>query len=428
MLLSLFNCYKFEESALDPTGTFSILRNLFSGTNGYTHFMINEYSAFRKAGIDLHVSYVRRTFGSSDDSRNRIDLIIGGPSSTVVIPTNVPMIGSKIASLVGYGYIPGNTSNKYFFLFEVTGLASSPDYYYWIGNTLPVAGSRMTFLNFAPAIAGDKIVGMGSYTVGAVEKIVFCEQSSSGSGACYNMNSDFTNRVAITLPNLTSCSRVIYNGSVGNCVDSITGSSYSFYSTSGGTATFGALPVTLVSNYKTAPYTTFLGNRNFYFEPDSTISHYVEHTANAARITSTPGDVTSLGALSSPGNSYQATVSAIGITDTDVLYPVRSSNGMYLSFLAMSSSGGTKAFHYRTNDFGVTWSPVSLAGLSFPDPSYPIDPTPNYMAALGFFATSGTGEKLHMFINKEGDALRRYVTADMGSTWTLQETIPLTSE
>ncbi|EMY78203.1 hypothetical protein LEP1GSC060_1409 [Leptospira weilii serovar Ranarum str. ICFT] len=51
-----------------------------------------------------------------------------------------------------------------------------------------------------------------------------------------------------------------------------------------------------------------------------------------------------------------------------------------------------------------------------------------YTAALGVFATNSGTEKLHLFVNKEGAGLSRYVSMDSAATWTLQQTIPLTAE
>lgn len=158
MLLSFLNCYKFEESFWDPKGTFGLLRILASASNGYTNFMLNKYSAFRSAGTGMYISYVRRNFGSSDNPKNRIDLIIAYENSTDMIPTNVPMIGEQITSMIGFGFNPMN-SNNYSILFEVKTVDSSGfstyEYYYWTGSALPRSGSRMTFTKI---IASEKIV------------------------------------------------------------------------------------------------------------------------------------------------------------------------------------------------------------------------------------------------------------------------------
>ncbi|TGK25246.1 LIC11996 family lipoprotein [Leptospira stimsonii] len=418
-------CYKFEENALDPNGTLGIIRTLL-GANlfGYTDFMLNKYQAFQRADIDTYISYSRRTFDGTDDPRNRVDLFIAKENSTAVIPTNVPMVGDQLANLIGYGYIPGNLSNKYMFFFEVLNTLTSPDYYYWVGSVLPSAGSRMNFTKFSPVIPGEMIVGIGSYNVGAAEKIVFCEQPiSASSTTCYNMDSDFSNRITISAPINTKCSFVVRNGSSGNCLDSITASNFNFNSTSGTVASFGALPVTLVSNYKGAPFNTFLGSLNFYFEPDLTLSHYVEHTNDSVRITSTPGDITSFGALTSPGTSNQQVLSAPGIRDTDVIYAVRGNNGSYLSFIATDSFGINKYFLFRTTDFGVNWVQINQSNFPIREAFYPQDAGPSNTAAFAHFVTMANGEKLHTFNNVEGDTMRHYVSTDFGTSWTLLETI-----
>ncbi|PJZ52541.1 LIC11996 family lipoprotein [Leptospira adleri] len=432
ILLILFQsqCYKFEENALDPNGILGIIRTILGvNTFGYTNFMQNQYQAFQRVDVDTYISYSRRTFDGTDDPRNRIDLFIARENSTDVIPTNVPMVGGQFANMIGFGYIPGNASNKYLMFFEVLNPTSPPDYYYWVGSVLPSAGSRMTFTRFSTVIAGEIVVGIGSYNAGAAEKIVFCEQPvSASSTTCYNMDSDFSNRVTITAPINTKCTFVLNNGSSGNCVDMISGNNLSFYATIGTTATFATSPVSLVSNYKSVPYSTFLGNFNFYIERDLTLSHYIEHTNDSIRITSTAGDLTSFGALSSPGNSNQQALPALGILDTDVIFPLRGHNGSYLSFIANTSQGMSKPFLYRTTDFGVNWTQINTSRFPLPPSIYDTDPTPSNTATFGYFVTMASGEKLHIFSNIEGDALRRYVSTDLGVTWSVQETISPSAE
>ncbi|WP_165783698.1 LIC11996 family lipoprotein [Leptospira kmetyi] len=429
ILLSLLNCYKFQESALDPTGTFSILRTLFSGSTGYTNFMMNQYGAFKGAGLDIYVSYVKRNFGA-DSPKNRIDLIIADSQTTTMIPTNVPMTGSQITSMVGYGYTAGNSTNKFAILFEVNDFGSY-QYYYWVGSALPAAGSRMTFTPFTPPVAGVPIVGFGPFNVGAVEKLVLCQKLGASTPTCYNTNSDFTNLQTIAGPVPTSCTTVYNNGSVGWCLDSITGSSYSFYSTNGGVAAFGGpTPITLVSNFRSGAYSNS-GLNSFFVSPIGTESHYVEHGTATLRITSTFGDLTSLGALTSPGNSYQQVIPMAAIASTDSIYPVRGFvNGSfsYLTFIANATGGTSTPYAFKSNDLGATWTQLNQSSLALPAPAYPTDPVPSYTSALGFFATSTGGDKLHNFVNIEGDGLKRYMSVDNGATWTLLEAIPLTSE
>ncbi|WP_167732263.1 LIC11996 family lipoprotein [Leptospira yasudae] len=428
MLSLLLNCYKFEESQFDPTGTLSILRTLFSGATGYTNFMINQYSVFRPAGLDVYVSYVRRNFGA-DDSRSRIDLIIASQNGTIMIPTNVPMVGGQITSMVGYGYTAGNITNKYAILFEVLETTGVHNYYYWVGLSLPGAGTKLTFTQFTPPVPDAPIVGFGPFNVGAVEKLVFCQKSGSTT-TCYNTNSDFTNLQTITGPVPTSCTNVYNNSSVGWCADSISGTTYQFYSTNGGIAAFGGpTPIALVSNYKTGAYTNS-GPSSFFLSPIGTQSHYLEHGAGTVRITSTYGDLTSMGGLTSPGNSYQQAIALSAISSTDSIYPVRGFvNGSfsYLTFIA-NAGGNSTPYAFKSSDLGATWTQLSQTSLALPAPGYPFDPVPSQTAALGFYATTTGGDKLHNFVNIEGDGLKHYISTNDGATWTLQETIPLTSE
>ncbi|KON76651.1 LIC11996 family lipoprotein [Leptospira kirschneri] len=434
MLLSFLNCYKFEESFWDPKGTFGLLRILASASNGYANFMLNKYSAFRSAGTGMYISYVRRNFGSSDNPKNRIDLIIAYENSTDMIPTNVPMIGEQITSMIGFGFNPMN-SNNYSILFEVKTVDSSGvstyEYYYWTGSALPRSGSRMTFTKI---IASEKIVGFGTYNVGVAEKAVFCEEPASGGvTTCYNVNNDFTNRVTIAGPIGTKCTYVIRNNAVGWCVDPLAGPGYSFYSTDGTINAFGVQPVGLVANYKTFPFDSFTGSYNFDIQSDFTQSHYIEHTNDLVRITTTAGDLTSLGGpLTSPGNSNQTTVSASGILVTDVINPVRSFNvgaSTFLSFIAIPNSlTAPSAYLYRTLNTGNSWERINLTDLDLPAPEFTEDQTPSYTSALGVFGTNSGTEKLHVFINKKGSGLKRYVSTSSGVSWTLQETIQVTSE
>lgn len=79
-----------------------------------------------------------------------------------MIPTNVPMVGEQITSMIGFRFNPIN-SNNYSILFEVKTVDSSGvstyEYYYWTGSALPRSGSRMTFTKVSTAISGEKIVG-----------------------------------------------------------------------------------------------------------------------------------------------------------------------------------------------------------------------------------------------------------------------------
>ncbi|MCL8267574.1 hypothetical protein M9Y82_13170 [Leptospira weilii] len=436
MLLAFLNCYKFEESPFDSVGIFSLIRAFLSSSKeGYTNFMMNRHSAFRKANTDTYVSYIRRNFGYSDNPKNRIDLIVANENSTDMIPTNIPMVGNQVASMIGYGYNPANTNNRYSILFEVksadTSGVSTYEYYYWAGFALPQSGNRMTFAKVFPAISGEKIVGFGAYNVGVVEKGVFCEQPiSTNATTCYNVDSDFTNRITIPGPISTNCTYVAHNNAVGWCVDSISGASYSFYVTDGTATAFGINPVALVANYKSAPFDTFAGTNHFDIQPDLIQSHYIEHTNDSIRITTTPGDITSLGPLTSPGNSNQQVVSATSLLATDVIEFVRSFNVgpvTFLSFVAIPSAKITPSTYlYRSADVGVSWTRISQEGLALPAPQYDTDPVPSYTAALGVFGTNSGTEKLHSFVN--GSALKRYVSIDDGTTWVLQEKIPLTSE
>ncbi|EQA69886.1 LIC11996 family lipoprotein [Leptospira noguchii] len=437
IFLSSLNCYKFEESFWDPQGTFGLLRILASAFNGYTNFMLNKYSAFRYAGTDTYISYIRRNFGSSNDPRNRIDLIIANADGTDMIPTNVPMVGEQVTSMIGFGFNPMN-SNNYSILFEVKTVDSSGvstyEYYYWTGSVLPRSGSKMTFTKVSTSISGEKIVGFGTYNVGATEKVVFCEEPpSGGTTTCYNVDNDFTNRVTIAGPINTKCNYVIRNNAVGWCVDSLTSPSFSFYATDGTANAFGVLPVGLVANYKTAPFDTFSGSDHFDIQSDFTQSHYIEHTNDLARITTTAGDLTSLGGpLTSPGSSNQSTVAASGILATDVINPVRSFNvgaSTFLSFIATPNSlTAPSAYLYRSINIGSSWEKIDLTGLDLPALEFTEDRAPSYMSALGVFGTNSGTEKLHVFINKKGSGLRRYVSTNNGVSWALQETIRVTSE
>lgn len=429
MLSLLLNCYKFEESQFDPTGALSILRTFFSGATGYTNFMINQYSAFRPAGLDVYVSYVRRNFGA-DDSRNRIDLIIASQNGTIMIPTNVPMVGGQITSMVGYGYTAGNATNKYAILFEVLETTGVYNYYYWVGLSLPGAGTRLTFTQFTPPVPGAPIVGFGPFNIGAVEKLLFCQKSGSTT-TCYNTNSDFTNLQTIAGPVPTSCTNVINNGSVAWCVDSISVGTYPFYSSNGGVAAFsGPINITLTGTYKQAPFTNSRAN-SFYLSPITTQSHYIEHATGQVRITSTYGDISSLGGISVPANSYQQVIALSDIVDTDGIYPVRGFvNGpfSYLTFLANGIDGSWRPYAFKSSDLGATWTQLSQTTLALPAPGYTFDPIPSQTAALGFYATTTGGDKLHNFVNIEGDGLKHYISTNDGATWALQETISLTSE
>lgn len=431
------NCYKFEESFWDPKGTFGLFRILASASNGYTNFMLNKYSTFRYAGTGMYISYIRRNFGSSNDPRNRIDLIIAYENSTDMIPTNVPMVGEQITSMIGFGFNPIN-SNSYSIFFEVKTVdslgTSIYEYYYWNGSALPRAGSKMTFTKISPVITAEKIVGFGTYNVGITEKVVFCEEPTFGSTTtCYNVNNDFTNRVTITGPINTKCTYVMRNNAVGWCVDPLSGPSYSFYSTDGTANAFGVQPVGLVANYKTLPFDSFSGSYNFDIQSDFTQSHYIEHTNDSIRITTTVGDLTSLGGpLTFPGNSNQSIVAASDILVTDVINPVRSFNvgtSTFLAFVAIPSSiSAPSAYLYRTLNAGNSWERINLTGLDLPTPEFTEDQTPSYTSALGVFGTNSGTEKLHVFINKKGSGLRRYVSTNSGVSWTLQETIQVTSE
>ncbi|MBM9499414.1 hypothetical protein JWG44_04025 [Leptospira sp. 201903071] len=440
MLLILGNahCYKFEESPLDPNGIFGILRSLFGGDQfGYTDFMKNSFYSFKKAGTNTYISYARRTFDGSSDSRNRVDLIIANENTTDLIPTNIPVVGAQSADMIGYGYNPSNASNKYSILFEQAsseGLGNlTYQYYYWSGSVLPTAGSRMTFVKIDPAIPGEKIVGFGTYNVGAAEKAVFCEKIwPSGTVSCHNVNSDFSNRLTIAGVPPTQCLSVGNNLAVGWCADSIPASSLSMYSTDGSAAAFGAPAImALPANYKTAPYNTFLGNFNFDVPNDFSESHFIEHNTGSIRITTVPGDLSSIATVIVPGSGEQAIISVGGIFDTDVIYPVRSfqvGTSTYLSFVTTNSQGGSSSYSFRTTDAGVNWTPVGFGGLAFPTSTFSNDPVMSYTSTFGSFGTNSGTEKIHIFINLEGDAMKRYVSSNLGSSWTLQETITPSSE
>ncbi len=192
-------------------------------------------------------------------------------------------------------------------------------------------------------------------------------------------------------------------------------------------------PVGLVANYKTLPFDSFTGSYNFDIQSDFTQSHYIEHTNDLVRITTTAGDLTSLGGpLTSPGNSNQTTVSASGILVTDVINPVRSFNvgaSTFLSFIAIPNSlTAPSAYLYRTLNTGNSWERINLTDLDLPAPEFTEDQTPSYTSALGVFGTNSGTEKLHVFINKKGSGLKRYVSTSSGVSWTLQETIQVTSE
>ncbi|MBM9577224.1 hypothetical protein JWG45_08675 [Leptospira sp. 201903070] len=435
ILLIILNsqCYKFEENPLDPNGIFGILRSILGKDQfGYTDFMKSKYYEFRKAGTNTFLSYARRTFDGTDDPRNRVDLILANENTTDLIPTNIPVVGAQYADMIGYGYNPSNASNKYSILFELGASDAvgnfTYQYYYWSGSVLPTAGSRMTFVKVDPSITGEKIIGFGTYNVGAAEKAVFCEKlPPSGSVSCYNVNSDFSGRLAIAGVPPVQCGIVGNNLAVGWCADSITGTSLSMFPTDGSATAFGAPAImSMPASYKTAPYATFLGNFNFDVPNDFSESHFVEHNNGTIRITTVPGDLSSIATIVVPGNGQQAIVAVNGIADTDVIFPVRSfrvGTTTYLSLITNNSLGGFASYSFRTSDAGVNWAPVSFSGLTFPNAIDQGDPVPSQTSALASFGTNSGTEKIHIFINIEGESLKRYMSSNFGATWTLQETI-----
>ncbi|XDD48871.1 hypothetical protein AB3N59_10500 [Leptospira sp. WS92.C1] len=401
--------------------------------------METEFSVFNKANTNTYVSYIRRSFGSFDDPRNRIDIIIANENSTDIIPTNVPMSGGQYATLIGYGYVPANVIHRYSFLFRVEnlGFGGTTQYYFWSGTALPLAGSRMIFTEIFPAIAGESILSYQPFNAGGgIEKGVFCEYlPPSGPGTCYSVDGDFTNRTLIAGPPPTGCTFLAINGAGGGwCYDEILTPNLPFYFTNGTAAAFTTQNVDLSAsaNYGVAPYNLYPSVTNFDVQPDFQESHFVENETGAIRITTATGDLTTLGVIVGT-NANQQTFALSGIQPTDNIYLVRSVSfppTTYLSFLMTTATPGEYVPHlYRSIDTGANWAPVNLASLPLLPPSgFFGDPTPFHNMTLGNFITNSGTEKLHYFANIEGDAFRRYVSMDNGTTWTLQETIPLSPE
>ncbi|TGK37448.1 exo-alpha-sialidase [Leptospira gomenensis] len=444
LVLIQLQCFRFQENLFDPKNPFSLVMSLLGSNfiDGYSGFLsTGDLAGFNQANANTYVSFARRSFGSLGDSSNRIDLIIANETSTEIIPTNVPMIGEQYVRLVGYGYVPSNTTHVYSFLFQVnlyTLDSATAEHYFWSGSSLPTSGSSMNFIKVDPVSPGNAIHSYAPLTAGgAVENAVSCEAPvNGGSVVCYGRSGDFSSPVLIggVMSSPTSCTKFAQVGpGIAWCYDGTGGGDITFFGSDGTAAAFTQATVDLTTaNFGAPPFDQYPSFQNLVVKPDFGESYFVENATDTVRITTGIGDLTSFGSLTLGINGNQQTLSAPGILPSDFINSVRSFHSTSASFVSFISSRDSVELHvpylFRSVDQGVNWTGIDLTSMPLPSATFTDPLLPVYTSVFGTFVTDSGTEKLHLFTNPSDHLLKRYVSIDGGMTWTEQETITPSSK